>query len=364
MKTNIFLFILFSFLIVGRLNSEDLIPFSFNGMYGYVNEKINIVIPPQYEKAGHFSREGYAVVRFKSNFSGIINRYGAIILTADTNIIYHVAKDLYFYTLTYKNENTLFRAHDKKVISKELWAEEFASEDGYFLAVISEADDNRYVFIDHNAQIVLENLRIKRPSYSFFENRAVVTNEDWKPIIIDTDGNIVGNNKFIRLGQRYSEGLLPAQTDKGITGYVNTSGNFAFEIPFISTPDLEATNFSEGFAIIRINRNPSAWKIINKNGEIISGDISASSANDFSNGYSLIITFNPQANKYFYGYINTQGEYFQKPILEEADAFYNRFARIKYKGREGLLKTNGKVIWSDEIISNHPIERNITEENE
>jgi hypothetical protein len=341
-------------LLSRTIYSDELIPFSFNGKFGYVNSKLEVIIEPSFRIAGHFSDEGFAIVSYDALISGliwmrdgIINRKGEMILRSNSRVIYHVYDDIYSIPAE-KGNGYILRLRSNRIIARQAGAGS-ASKDGYILATFPY-EEKRYGFIDFEGGKVLTNLNMQRGSASFFEQRAIIYNEEWDPIIIDMKGNIIGNIAFSRLGYRYSEGLVPAKAEDGRIGYVDLSGSFAFVIPFVVGDVPEATLFSDGYAAIKTNANPSVWKIINIKGEIVSGDILVSGMRAFSSGLSLVSVYNREKKEIKYGYVNTRGEYLIRPILDNADNFRNDYARIVHNGREGLLKTNGEIIWSSDIM--------------
>jgi len=359
----------FLFLILFGYNafSDDLIPFSYNGKYGYINNEFIVVIKPIFKKASHFSADGFAIVFYdidelnpvktwRTLRNSIINNRGQVILSAYSGM-QHIYGDLYSLQTLSTEEHVIIRLRDNKIIARDATGYA-ASGDGYFMAAFIK-DEKRFYFLDSDGNKVLTHLNMKRTSASFFEQRARIVNEDWSPEIIDMEGKIVGNIKFNRLGHRYSEGLIPAKTEGGVTGYVNKSGSFAFTIPFLSDEIPIARNFSGGYAAIKTNLNPSIWKIINTQGRIVSENILVSDMWDFSDGLSLVSIFDPNKNETKYGYVNTKGEYLVRPILESADHFKNGYARIVYNGQEGLFKTNGRVIWSTDIMRGSPVEKDL-----
>jgi hypothetical protein len=121
-------------------------------------------------------------------------------------------------------------------------------------------------------------------------------------------------------------------------------------VPIVTVPinynvgSLRATNFKEGYAIVQTMLNPSTWRVINNEGKFVSDELHISFANDFSCGLSCI-----KEDK-GYGYINTNGDMVIEPVFEDADSFYQGYARIVYKGRDGLINTEGKIFWSDGIV--------------
>jgi len=353
--------------------TAELIPFYFKDKMGYLNSALQIVIKPQlinymnHIGSPHFTKEGFAVIYFDRGDSR-----GAAIITADSKIIYrleqgfinHIYGDLYHIDDWSKNQKTkqeIIRLADKEIIANQTQYTGTASEDGYILAEFF-MEKKRYAFIDFEGNRVLQDLTMGKLSSSFFEQRAIICDENWQKRIIDMDGNTIGNIQFKYLGQKFSEGLTPAWSIDEQKGYINKHGEFEFLLINLfdnGWGNLKATNFSGGYAAVKIKEKHDVWRIINTRGEMLSKDIYVTEMNDFFNGLSLVKVFNKELKKYTSGYVDIRGEFLIMPILEYADDFRNGYARIKYNGQDGLLKTNGKVIWSSNIMKGNIIEDEI-----
>ena len=334
-----------------------LIPFYSKGFYGYVNSALQVVIRPKFEKAGHFTSDGFAIAYIGLIKPAIINIQGNVVKSLSYGTIYHIYGDIYEFQGSEINERYIIRIKDNKVIAEQAGSNGMTTKEGYIMGIFPY-EEKRHCFIDFDGNKVLTHLNMNRPSYSFFDQRARITDEDWNPRIIDMEGNNVGDFSFVSIGQRYSEGLIPAGTADGITGYLDKSGSFSFTVPFVSDNGIpDATDFSGGYAAVKTSNYN--WKIINADGQIVSENLSVDYMNEFSDGLSMILIYNPATDERKYGYVNTKGEYLVRPILDVADDFKNGYARIEYNGREGLLKTNGKVIWSSDIMKGSPVENEL-----
>ena len=349
-----------------------LITFSFEGKYGFADSNLQIVIEPQFPviplgKIPHFTEEGFAIVSFGPGAArvAIIDVTGNEILTLERGLINRVYRDLFHLSVFYLNDSRrmdskIVRLSDNKIIASSLASSvTYPSGDRYIM--VRFLGENRYTFIDSDGNRVLQHLLIERDSNPFFEQRAVIYTDEWEELlIIDMEGNTVGNLSFRFLGTGFSEGLLPAMTEDGTTGFVNRSGEFAFKIPLLNIyHELGATSFSGGYAAKKTNVSPIVWRVINNHGQVVSGDIHAFEMRPFFDGLSLVRVFNRETQENRWGYVNARGEFLVRPVLEAADDFRNGFARIKYNGREGLLNTNGKVIWSSNIVQNIIIEEDL-----
>ena len=343
--------------------AEVLIPFSFGGKYGYLNSELQVVIKPQFTIARHFSKEGFAIVSFGQQNQAIIDVNGNAIIHVDNGQIHHIYRYLYFirfnppslHRIIYGADTIIIRVKDKKIIARDIGEPGGGSSDGIINARIGE----RVGFIDFDGNRVLQHLNITFGSYSFFEQRAVINTVDFEQQIIDFEGNVVGDMLFKFLGGRFSEGLMPAMTMDGITGYINRLGEFEFTIPIsnegVMGITLGATNFADGHALVLTSTTPKTWHVINNRSQTVSNGIHAITAREFSEGFSRVSVLFPseivgRGGIWRDGFVNTRGEFLVRPILESADDFRNGFARIRHNGREGLLTTNGKVIWSSNIM--------------
>jgi len=346
-KINFLLVVAYLFLSC-NVNADPLILFSVNKKYGYVDQNLKIVIPPEYEHAEHFSKNGFAIVRFKEKHSGIIDQQGEIIFERSISNIYYIAENLYSYAES-NDVYMIFRLSDKKTIASGLGTPGYSGSDPYILIRTMDRQSD-YEFIDFNGNKFPVSFQMKRYSYPFYEGRAVITKTNWDYSIINLQGKEISSLRLFRIGQKYSEGLIPAQTEEMVTGYINLDGVFEFEIPFIVGDQPNATEFSNGFALIKTAQNPDMWVVINKSGKTVSNPIMVTDAYAFSEGLSIVSKYDVIQKKYVYGYINTKGDYLVPPILDRCDSFKDGYARVIFKGKDGLLDTKGMVYWSDWLL--------------
>jgi hypothetical protein len=333
--------------------------FHLNGLYGYMNKQLQVVIPPIYNNATHFSDDGYAAVRCEigdGSWEGRILDYeGNILFHENTSYIRLLYDDVICYSSNDDNLYRVIRFKSNTILVTRLGAAAVSTEDGIILVRFFDSSAPGfihvgYAYVDGLGKRILPHLKMQRISRPFREQRAVITDENGDMHIIDLEGKILGRYVYQRLGNWFSEGLLPAQTQDDHTGYVDRNGDFAFTIPLISENEdyylapLMATEFRDGYAFIQTKRIPSAWQIINKQGQYVSEELPISNAYAFAEGLSCVRT-----NEGMYGYVNTNGEMVIEAVFEKADSFHKGYARIVYQGRDGLLISDGQVFWSDEI---------------
>jgi len=233
--------------------------FFINGLYGYLDTQLQVVIPPIYDRASHFNDAGYAVVRYKEKYGlwecKILGYTGETLFHEYTGGLDILFDDV----VTYQSENDdlfkIVKFSSNTIIAQRLGEAAKSSEKGIIL--VRFFDTNERVFINIAGEKILPKLELKRTSRSFQEGRAVVVlGETWAIRIIDINGNFYGNLDIYRAGRNFSEGLLPVETTDGRTGYVNKDGEFAFSVPIVAdNPDydesaLNATDFKNGYAVV------------------------------------------------------------------------------------------------------------------
>jgi hypothetical protein len=329
--------------------------FSLNDLYGYLDKQLQVVVPPIYDRAHHFTDAGYAVVRYKEKDGKwecrILDHTGETLFREYTGGLDILFDDV----ITYQSENDdlfkIVKFSNNTIIAQRLGEAAKSSEKDIIL--VRFFDTNERVFINTAGEKVLPNLELKRTSRGFQEGRAVVVlGEAWAIRIIDINGNFYGDLDIYRAGRNFSEGLLPVETTDGRTGYVGKSGEFAFSVPIVAdNPDydesaLNATDFRNGYAVVQTIYNPPTWRVINSNGDFVSDELMLSLADAFMDGLSRV-----RVNNAKYGYINTKGEMIINPVFDEADSFHDGYARIVYQDRDGIINTEGNIFWSDELVN-------------
>ena len=196
MKTITILFSLFV-LFSCKTNAYNLILFSYENKYGYVDENFNIVITPKFKTAEKYSSLGYAVVSYQNRKYAVIDKNGNVLFEADTSLIYHMGEDLYSYSLS-DMKNAIIRLRDKKVIADNLASRGYAGIDKYILVSFLD-EESQYSFIDFEGNRILPKLFMKKYSYPFYEERAIITKDNWEWSIIDLQGNEIAGLDFYRL---------------------------------------------------------------------------------------------------------------------------------------------------------------------
>jgi hypothetical protein len=337
------------------LTTDELpILFALNGLYGYLNNQLRVIIPPIYDHGLDYNDQGYTQVRYQ----GVRYRFEYMVLNWNGETIFHeftADLNILFDDIVCLNYSLprVIRLRDGKVIADRLGTMAESADDGIIL--VSFFKNAEEAFIDSSGKRILPDLKMAMTTNTFQEGRAAITDDNWDIHIIDINGRSYGDLNFFRTGRYFSEGLLPAETKERVTGYINREGEFAFNVPIVARirdddwSPLLATNFKDGYALIQTSLEPPVWRVINNMGDFISDELFIFEASAFADGLSRIRTTGTVDSKY--GYINTKGETVIDPVFDSASSFVRGYARIVYEGRDALINTEGEIFWCDEFVT-------------
>jgi hypothetical protein len=336
---------------IDQTTDELPVLFALNGLYGYADSQLRIIVPPIYDRGFDYNGQGYTWVRYRGSGNifecMVLNWKGKAVFheyTADMDILYD---DIICYTTRLEGQSIVERIRDGTVIT-DMRGPASSSEDGILL--LFNGGDR--AFIDSTSgRRLLPDLDMTRITNGFREGRAVITGVNRGLQIIDINGKFYDKLNFFRAGSYFSEGLLPAETKERVTGYINREGEFAFTVPIVAEyydddwSPLYATDFRGGYALIQTSLEPPVWRVINNLGEYASDELSIDQAYAFADGLSCVRTIDRK-----YGYINTNGETVIATVFDSAESFVRGYARIVYQGRDGIINTEGNIFWSDELV--------------
>lgn len=306
-------------------NEMKLIPITQGKKWGFINQKGEYVINPQFSEVGYFS-EGVAPY-FISNFpdikSGFIDEEGKRLLNDE------------YEDVTAFSEGCAW--------------------------VVKEEDSPE--LIDKTGKVLLKYKK-GRDVYSFQEGLAIIKGDGDKYWAIDKKGNTVFElPKGYSFKSEFFEGFAVVEDDKGNRGYVNNNGKVVINCQFeLAEP------FVGGKAVVRSN---GQYGVINTKGKYVinpqfqfmmaDGDIYLIQMGDaygWCDDKGKII-INPQfkrAMPFFhadlapaclddkFGFIDRKGKYVVNPQFDFADSFYGETAPVEVNGKWGLVDGKGEYV--------------------
>ncbi|WP_294482976.1 WG repeat-containing protein [uncultured Ruminococcus sp.] len=299
------------------LFNDGLLPFQSDDKYGYINEKGEIAIAPQYDRAYGFS-EGLACVSVEKEgdeLTGFINKKGEVVIDmqydgatdfkdgiAEVFLGDHVGfidkKGKYIINPQYKNKTVYFI--------------------GYDMFLIEDTSGDFWTLCNKKGKSI-NDTRFDEPD---FINICPFYNEEW------------GSDK-----DKVDWKTIPLKTITGNYIYINSRGKTVLETQYDS-----ADYFTDGIAAVGIGKKHG---YINKKGECII-NLQFDKAGAFVEGLASVGIEGKNSIKY--GYINKKGEYVVSPQYESARNFHNGVAIVStYSKRDddeiyGVIDKKGKTI--------------------
>lgn len=302
----------------------SLIPVESGEKWGYINQKGEYIINPQFNDAGFF-RDGLARVVAPDGKIGYIDTKGNYIIMPKYKDGTHFYEGVAFVveqggkpTCIDKNGETKFVLNDA----------EFAIT--YSCGLAAFINGNGVGWIDKSGNIVInpQYFPLHIDQVSFMEDFCCVidsSRNEWG--VIDKTGKFVINPQFKRMGN-FKEGKAWFYNGEQY-GYVNTKGEYVINPQFEFCAD-----FSEGLARFRQGK----YGFIDENGKIAINPQFDANGGDFKNGYAKI----KQGEKY--GYIDKEGKIVINPQFDKASDFFGDIAFVKSTDKWGIIDREGKYI--------------------
>ncbi len=301
-------------------------------LWGYLNDKGEMIIAPVYKKCYKFSENGLAPIYESKKFQ-FINTKGE-----------KFATDVEGFTLIQgfvgiggvqgyssglvaiqKNKSWGF-LNSKGAVAVMLKFEKVSSFNNG--SAIAKSGTNFFVIDKTGSEIKIEIDNLVNVK-SFSEGLASFSDNTKNFGFIDNTGQIAIFPQFVAVGY-FNAGLAWAKTNDKKVGFIGKDGKWVIEPQFIS-----AKNFDAVSGLARI-KTEEGWAYTDKEGLIIKVTISESWG-DFSEGLAK----GKKEGKT--GYYNAKGEWAISPEFEGGRDFKNGYAAVKKGGKWGFIDKTG--IW-------------------
>ena len=272
---------------------DGMIPFrTKEGMYGFLNEAYELIIPPRYDKYQKFEN-GIALVEKNGKHGGVDTKGNEVIPVKYNSLGYRFLSGLLRVTDESGKSGYVDKSGNEVIPLKFDKAQSF--NEGTGLAVVQK--NGRYGMIDTKGKTKipfkyeymsdyeltrLDLIEVKRNGKigflngegktvipvtfdkivkSFFERRTAVLMKDGKQGVFNAQGKALVEVKYDTIAE-FKDGLAFAKLD-GKYGFVDSNGNAVIPFKYDSVYD-----FMKGFAEVHLNGTSF---IINKKGEIQEG---------------------------------------------------------------------------------------------
>lgn len=215
------------------------------------------------------------------------------------------------------------------------------------LALVASSD-NKIGYIDKSGRYVINP--VYRAGTNFSEGYAFVTPVNGFPTCIDKKGEIKFILKQAESVENFSEGLAVVCVNKKY-GYVDKEGNI------VISPQFDfADSFSEGLAVAGRYKGIDTYErscgYIDKTGTFVISQ-QFEYAKNFSGGLAAVT----DGKKY--GYINKKGVYEINPQFEMADSFCEDLACVLIGNLCGYIDKTGKIVINPQFEVAHSFQNGL-----
>lgn len=330
-----------------------LIPFEQDGKIGFINEKFEVVFPPEYTKI--FNQSKYMFYVFESLGGTYLQKFEILFSNGDKKTF---ANDVYvafigdkYYVCSDLSRSIVYDRKTHDIIKKIGYqVHDTPSEKYIFITNVNNSNKSRYFYIDlEGNEYLYDNPYNRRLSYDFDSKSIICFNEDWDKIIIDFEGKPKFDKLFFDLGS-IGDGLFIGYA-KDEQGYFNLNGELIIPIKGLQGKELNSCpifchslipcvlNGDNIYVQEEIMENKSKnWAIINSEGNIVKKNIDA----DFIFSYSkdgVAIMYKKTDEKKEYSLLDTSGNIITTRKYDSIKEPINGYARARYNNVDYLIST-------------------------
>lgn len=325
--------------VQNRKEDDVLYAMPYQGKWGWVNEKKEFIIKPQYEYAvaSNFKDRDWAAVAEGDGYGGyrygIINKNNEYIIPAEYNTIRPLEEG--------KNIFVVSKYMGESYVKDTAAVEQGGSGMDYDEAI----NLYEYSLIDNKGNQISKQT-YKRISPFDDDGMTIVQDRQGYFGYINSDGEEVVNCGYADLGgcihslnlkSEFSKnGLVFAGLRNGEYGYINRNGDVVIDFGFTS-----AKNFSEnGLAAVAVENKQGEEKYgyINEKGEVVI-DFQFDYADTFSENGLAVVIMTDRFGKSKCGYINEKGEVvIGLQFTNAGDFSENGLAAVAVENKQGEEK--------------------------
>lgn len=300
--------------------------------WGYVNEKGEMAIEPQYRKCTPFSEEGLALFYERKKGFNIIDMEGNTIQPVITE--FKIKEIFGFGMKGYSNGLLAIEAEGKwgfldtdgKIAIPLKYDHVSIFSDGYATARLND----EFFILDKMGKETKVSIPLLKDVKDVTEGMIPYVSDDGEHGFINVSGEVVVEAKFNSVGY-FSDGMAWVKSHEGKLGFIDKTGKMVIPLKFEVAKDFDAKS---GLARIKFE---DQWAYVNKSGEIIKVT-DTEVWKDFSEGFAIA------RKDGLYGFINAKGEWVIKPQFQGVRDFQNGIAAARKDDLWGYIDASGKWI--------------------
>lgn len=374
MKKNIIFMIYF---FVGYLSFAKnlIIPFNQNEKIGFMNEKMEVIVLPEYDSI--LLQTKYYVWATKKNKNNLITESTIIFSNGKKRQLELMYEEVIsigddYFAINRKGSNITSSIYNISNSSEVLFLNNYIiknSDSEKYILIENPYDKSkaRNFFIDLKGNEYLTNNQYLHVVSLDNESRTIFFETKNNDVVLsDFDGKIlIQNNSTIMDIGRVGNGLYLGFTKSKGSGYYNTKGELIIPINIDNNQTmslLPVFNCNVIPCIIEngkirlqeriVNRQSDNWALINLKGKIIKKNIVAQYISEFSDDGVAVLCKNTK-NGVKYELINSKGKIITDQDFDFIDKSINGYARAKKRNIDYVIATNtGKSFRTFEILLN------------
>jgi len=302
-------------------------------LWGYANQKGEIIIPPKYSKCYKFSPEGWAAVYNQDERQYFfINPKGE---NLNTEVKGFKLKDGFGFDVEgFKSGLAMIKVGEKwgymnaegKMVIPAKYDDANDFNDGFASAKVGE----KYFVLDAKGKEYAVDAAGVNDIRAFNEGLAPIRTTDKKFGFVGGDGKVVIQPQYQTVGY-FKNGLAWAKSADGKLGYIDTKGEWVIKPQFDAGKEFDKES---GLARVKTG---DKWGYVNKSSEMMYVS-SADAWGDFSEG----LADGKVGDKR--GFYNNKGEWVIKPQFDGTRDFKNGFAAAKQGDKWGMIDKQGNWV--------------------
>lgn len=301
--------------------------------WGYLNNKGEFLIDPQYKKCFEFSKDGWApVIEGKSKQYQFINTKGEKLATEVSEF---KLKEMFGMNVQgFSDGMVAIRVGEKwgfmdakgKEAIKSTFDKVSEFHEGY---ASGQRGGANYIIDKSGKEVEVTDGKVLLVK-DFSEGLAPFSSKDKKEGFIDPSGKVVIEPQFQSVGY-FKNGLAWAKSPDGKIGFIDKKGAWVIEPKFTAAKDFESKS---GLARVKVGEQ---WQYTDKSGNVKTLN-DAESFEDFSEG----LCAGKKGGKI--GFYNSTGNWVIEPQFEASRDFKNGYAAVKQGGKWGMVDMTGKMV--------------------
>lgn len=354
--------IIISIFFYGLLFSNELlIPFSFKGKMGFLDEKLKLLTNPDY--IGEIISYNDQMIKIKcKGYTVIVGKNGEL-LTRGVDSLFIIDNEKYaisqeggsYFSRVFSSEKQVLHMFDKIKI--------YGSDKQGYLLILDGTGNNssRYNIMNCGGELLYKNNTFKRIfDYDSERGIALVQNNNFDDCLVSRDGNIINDVEYKFGRNSFNEGFVFGKNLKtGETGFYNLDCKLVIKsdvkvgstmedwdaYPSVNCGVVAIVNDGEKNVLLSEwqTLHSDNWSIVDTNGKFLAYGITADYISPFSDDVAVYMLRN--GDRWIYRLINKYGNFITNTDYDEIQSSINGYCMAKKNGIDYLISSSDGTVY-------------------